>query len=170
MDEVYRERTAHDMLWTPKPTLNFSSDWHQMNSYDVMRLQEADGLIIIMVVNSGYEGMIANMVCRFLSMGLLNFAMVAVDDDSYAMCKEHNYPAFRASELEDTNTDHLAQSDAAKFNSLEFKSIAKIKEKAVMRALSMGINVVLTDVDIAWLRNPLPFLTSKEVGVSWVFI
>ena len=40
-----------------------------------------------------------------------------------------------------------------------------MKSRMVLRILKLGYNVLLSDVDIYWFKNPLPFLYSFGSGV-----
>ncbi|GMH37433.1 hypothetical protein BSKO_05306 [Bryopsis sp. KO-2023] len=137
-----------------------------MSTEEVLRSRSANGTIIVMIATGGYSAFLANMACRLRSLGLENFAMVALDEGAWEMCKQRNFPAVNASALlEGSGVGRGgAFSTQAEFHSAEFKSIAKVKQRAVSKALGLGLDVVMTDVDIAWLRNPLPYFNSKEVG------
>lgn len=38
--------------------------------------------------------------------------------------------------------------------------MTKVKSRTVLKILKMGYNVLLSDVDVYWFRNPLPLLHS----------
>jgi Nucleotide-diphospho-sugar transferase len=40
-----------------------------------------------------------------------------------------------------------------------------VKSRIVVKILKLGYNVLLSDVDVYWFRNPLPFLSSFGPGV-----
>lgn len=46
------------------------------------------------------------------------------------------------------------------FGSECFQRVTKVKSRTVLKILKMGYNVLLSDVDVYWFRNPLPLLHS----------
>ncbi|KAK1381573.1 hypothetical protein POM88_028317 [Heracleum sosnowskyi] len=50
--------------------------------------------------------------------------------------------------------------DDCHFGTNCFQSVTKVKSRIVVQILKMGYNVLLTDVDIYWFKNPLPLLSS----------
>ncbi|EOA33216.1 hypothetical protein CARUB_v10019952mg [Capsella rubella] len=46
------------------------------------------------------------------------------------------------------------------FGSKCFQRVTKVKSRTVLKILKLGYNVILSDVDIYWFRNPLPLLQS----------
>ena len=41
-----------------------------------------------------------------------------------------------------------------------FQRVTKVKSRIVLQILKLGYNVLMSDVDIYWFENPLPFLSS----------
>ena len=41
-----------------------------------------------------------------------------------------------------------------------FQRVTKVKSRVVLQILKLGYNVLLSDVDVYWFKNPLPFLSS----------
>lgn len=50
--------------------------------------------------------------------------------------------------------------DNCHFGSDCFLNVTKVKSRLVLQILKLGYNVLLSDVDVYWFRNPLPFLHS----------
>ncbi|CAF1092893.1 unnamed protein product [Rotaria magnacalcarata] len=48
--------------------------------------------------------------------------------------------------------------NAANYGSAEFNTISIAKITAIRKVLELGYNVLFSDVDIAWNKNPVPFL------------
>ena len=46
-----------------------------------------------------------------------------------------------------------------------FQRVTKVKSRLVLQILKMGYNVLLSDVDVYWFQNPLPFLQSFDPPV-----
>lgn len=46
-----------------------------------------------------------------------------------------------------------------------FQRVTKVKSRMVLEILKLGYNVLLSDVDVYWFKNPLPFLSSFGTSV-----
>lgn len=46
-----------------------------------------------------------------------------------------------------------------------FQRVTKVKSRMVLRILKLGYNVLLSDVDVYWFMNPLPFIYTFGSGV-----
>ncbi|EYU37169.1 hypothetical protein MIMGU_mgv1a0229431mg, partial [Erythranthe guttata] len=49
--------------------------------------------------------------------------------------------------------------DNCHFGTECFQRVTKVKSRMVMQILKLGYNVFLSDVDVYWFKNPLPYLT-----------
>jgi len=60
--------------------------------------------------------------------------------------------------------DPIAPSDISfddcHFGTKCFQRVTKVKSRIVLKILKLGYNVLLSDVDTYWFRNPIPFLNS----------
>lgn len=50
--------------------------------------------------------------------------------------------------------------DDCHFGTECFQRVTKVKSRIVLQILKLGYNVLLSDVDVYWFENPLPFLYS----------
>lgn len=55
--------------------------------------------------------------------------------------------------------------DDCHFGSECFQKVTKVKSRMVLQILELGYNVVLSDVDVYWFKNPLNYLTSFGPGI-----
>lgn len=46
------------------------------------------------------------------------------------------------------------------FGSECFQRVTKVKSRIVLQIVELGYNVLLSDVDVYWFKNPLPYLYS----------
>ncbi|KAI3968465.1 hypothetical protein MKX01_007775, partial [Papaver californicum] len=46
-----------------------------------------------------------------------------------------------------------------------FQNVTKVKSRLVLKVLKMGYSVLLSDVDVYWFENPLPYLRSYGPAV-----
>lgn len=49
-----------------------------------------------------------------------------------------------------------------------FQRVTKVKSRMVLKILKLGYNVLLSDVDVYWFKNPLSFLYSFGPAVLTV--
>ncbi|KAI7727321.1 hypothetical protein M8C21_027593 [Ambrosia artemisiifolia] len=84
-----------------------------------------------------------------------NFVVCALDDEIYSFCVLQGLPVFR---------DRLAPSnisyDDCHFGTNCFQRVTKVKSRVVLEILKLGYNVLMSDVDVYWFKNPLPLLTT----------
>lgn len=50
--------------------------------------------------------------------------------------------------------------DDCHFGTECFQKVTKVKSRMVLQILKMGYNVLLSDVDVYWFKNPLTYLSS----------
>jgi hypothetical protein len=50
--------------------------------------------------------------------------------------------------------------DNCHFGTKCFQRVTKVKSRIVLKILKLGYNVLLSDVDTYWFRNPIPLLNS----------
>jgi beta-arabinofuranosyltransferase len=110
--------------------------------------------IILSALNFGYRGILQNWVCNMRHLGITNFVIAALDADLYKFAFTRGLPTY----MENTIFDGLNSSIVtdASYGSDSFKQLTKMKSRVVVRLLKHGVNVVWTDCDIIWFKNPLP--------------
>lgn len=50
--------------------------------------------------------------------------------------------------------------DNCHFGTECFQKVTKVKSRIVLQILKLGYNVLMSDVDVYWFKNPLPLLSS----------
>ena len=73
--------------------------------------------------------------------------------------------------------------DDCHFGTKCFQQVTKVKSRIVLEILRLGYNVLLSDVDVYWFGNPMPFLYSlgpatfgaqsdeyNETGKVWIIL
>lgn len=119
--------------------------------------------IILSALNYGYRGIMMNWVCNMRHLGITNFVIAALDADVYKYAYTRSLPTY----LENTifaglNSSIIAD---ASYGSDSFKQLTKMKSRVVVRLLKEGYNVVWTDSDIIYFRNPLQDMWSYNVDL-----
>lgn len=110
--------------------------------------------IILSALNFGYRGILQNWVCNMRHLGISNFVIAALDADLYKFAFTRGLPTY----MENTILQGLNSSliSDASYGTDAFKQLTKMKSRVVVRLMKHGLNVVWTDCDIIWFKNPLP--------------
>eukprot|EP00173_Palmaria_palmata_P003804 Plantae.Rhodophyta-Palmaria_palmata.ctg4148.p1 GENE.Plantae.Rhodophyta-Palmaria_palmata.ctg4148~~Plantae.Rhodophyta-Palmaria_palmata.ctg4148.p1 ORF type:complete len:190 (-),score=5.70 Plantae.Rhodophyta-Palmaria_palmata.ctg4148:606-1175(-) len=97
-------------------------------------------------------------VCNLRTLGISNFIIAAFDPELYEFALVQGLPVYYENSI-----DHVIEpsiiSDAS-YGSSAFKKLTKMKSRVVLRFLKFGVNVLWSDCDVIWFRNPLPDLWS----------
>lgn len=119
--------------------------------------------IILSALNFGYRGILQNWVCNMRHLGVTNFVIAALDADLYKFAFTRGLPTY----MENTIFDGLNSSiiSDASYGTDSFKQLTKMKSRVVVRLLKHGVNVVWTDCDIIWFKNPLQDMWSYNVDL-----
>ncbi|KAJ7943699.1 Nucleotide-diphospho-sugar transferase [Quillaja saponaria] len=111
--------------------------------------------IVLAVAGYSYKDMLMSWVCRLRHLLVTNFIVCALDQETYQFSVLQGVPVFK---------DPLAPNDISfndcHFGTKCFQRVTKVKSRIVLKILKLGYNVLLSDVDIYWFKNPLPLLCS----------
>ncbi|ESW25783.1 hypothetical protein PHAVU_003G065100 [Phaseolus vulgaris] len=111
--------------------------------------------VILTVAGYSYKDMLMSWVCRLRELFVENFVVCAIDQETYQFSILQGIPVF---------TDPTAPSnisfDDCHFGTKCFQRVTKVKSRIVLKILKLGYNVLLSDVDVYWFKNPLPLLHS----------
>lgn len=117
--------------------------------------------VVLVAVTAGYKEMLLNFICRLREMGITNVLIAALEEDLYKYAFTQGLPVY----LENIPATFGNLSTAeCPFGSQCFRQFTKLKSRAVLNVLRAGYNVLWTDVDIAWMKNPLPDMMSYGPG------
>ena len=103
--------------------------------------------------NYAYSSMLFNWKCFLERHNIENYLIITLEEKLHNLLESKNYHSYYPSEL-DTFVGDI------NYNAQLFKKITKIKSYFVYRALKLGYNVLLSDGDIVFLKNPLPYIYS----------
>lgn len=109
--------------------------------------------IILSALNYGYRGIMMNWVCNMRHLGITNYVIAALDADLYKFAYTRSLPTY----MENTIFQGLNSSiiNDATYGSDSFKQLTKMKSRVVVRLLKEGYNVLWSDSDIIYFRNPI---------------
>ncbi|GJQ12037.1 hypothetical protein GpartN1_g3828.t1 [Galdieria partita] len=121
--------------------------------------------VILVAMNYGYRSFLMNFVCNLRQLGLFpgNLIVAALDEDMYRFAFTRGLPVY----FENTvySKEDAASVVAASYGSDSFKKLTKMKSRVVLRILKLGYDVIWTDCDIVWFRNPIPYLQSQNADL-----
>ena len=121
--------------------------------YGMLKIKaNADNLILLAVVDFAYLNMAINFfetsIKRF---HVTNFIFICLDNKSFSDLQKRGISSFLYQQ-------NVASNVPAAFATKQFNEKTGIKMKIVTASLMLGFNAMIMDVDIVFLRNPLPHL------------
>ena len=116
----------------------------------------AKSTVLILSANMGYADMTLNFLCRLREISkTFKYIVFAQDPSFYKFLQWYNIPSVSGSVIHRVSTENDQT-----FRSTEFNQISIAKMIATRIVLELGYNVLFSDVDIAWKKNPMPFLAA----------
>ncbi|XP_062231880.1 beta-arabinofuranosyltransferase RAY1-like [Phragmites australis] len=111
--------------------------------------------VVLGVAGASYRDMLMSWTCRLRHLGVTNFIVCALDNETYEFSVLQGLPVFR-----DPLSPNNVSFDDCHFGTQCFQQVTKVKSRIVLDILRLGYNVLLSDVDVYWFNNPMPFLYS----------
>ena len=115
---------------------------------------DSKNLVILSFVDFAYVELAINLHESLQALHITNFLFISADAKAFEVLKRRGIESFLYQHSQ-INTD-----EASKFYSDDFKLKTSIKIKIITAALRLGFQVLFTDADVVYLRNPIPHLTS----------
>lgn len=116
---------------------------------------DKDKSIVLAVAGNNYRDMLMNWVCRLRHLAVTNFIVCALDPDIYNFSILQGLPVFK-----DPQAPGNISFNDCHFGTTCFQRVTKVKSRLVLQILKLGYNVLMSDVDVYWFKNPLPVLHS----------
>lgn len=124
------------------------------------KVADENKTIVLAISGYSYKDMLMSWVCRLKHLMLKNFLVCALDDETYEFSILQGLPVFK---------DALAPGNISfndcHFGTKCFQKVTKTKSRVVLQILKLGYNVLLSDVDVYWFKNPLPLLQTFGPGI-----
>ncbi|KAJ0038550.1 hypothetical protein Pint_22901 [Pistacia integerrima] len=111
--------------------------------------------IVLAVAGYSYRDMLMSWVCRLRLLRVTNFMVCALDHETYQFSIFQGLPVFN-----DPSAPSNVSFNDCHFGTKCFQRVTKVKSRMVLQILKLGYNVLLSDVDVYWFRNPMPLLYS----------
>ena len=109
-------------------------------------------VILAATVDGGYLDMALNFYeLNMHRLNITNFVFMCIDHNACTRLQEYCIPSY-------LYTNVTSGGSAHSFYSKDFQTKCKLKLGIVHEALQLGYNVLLSDVDVAFLKNPLHHL------------
>eukprot|EP00271_Cylindrocystis_brebissonii_P023205 TRINITY_DN949_c0_g1_i1.p1 TRINITY_DN949_c0_g1~~TRINITY_DN949_c0_g1_i1.p1 ORF type:complete len:685 (+),score=65.97 TRINITY_DN949_c0_g1_i1:188-2056(+) len=131
-------------------------------------LADENKTIVLVAVSGHYVDMLMNFVCQLRTFGIRGPLIAALDVHMFEFALSQGLPVYLSTlpSVNASDPDKLTEGiEDCWFYSSCFKSVSKGKSKATLQVLKLGYNVMFSDVDIVWFKNPLPHLSSFGPGV-----
>lgn len=119
-------------------------------------IADKNNTIVLTVAGYSYKDMLMSWVCRLQGLSVSNYLVFALDYDTYQFSILQGLPVF----IDPTTAPKNISFNDCHFGTKCFQRVTKVKSRTVLKILELGYNVLLSDVDVYWFRNPLPMLSS----------
>lgn len=121
-----------------------------------MNCEVLNSAVLILSANMAYADMTCNFLCRLAKLSKsFKYVVIAQDATFYKFLQANKIPSIAGNLMHPISTGR-----AQKFRSAGFNAISIAKIIAVRIVLELGYNVLFSDVDIAWKKNPISFLSA----------
>nr|CAB3495511.1 unnamed protein product [Digitaria exilis] len=105
--------------------------------------------LIVALANSNVREMLEVWFTNIKQVGILNFLVVALDDNIESFCKSKGVPVYRRDP--DEGIDSIAKTGGN-------HAVSGLKFRVLREFLQLGYSILLSDIDIIFLRNPFDHL------------
>lgn len=119
--------------------------------------------MIVTAMNFGYREVMMNWVCNLRHLNVTNFLIAAFDTKLYEYAYVRGLPVYL--EIEAVDGSNTSLSDAT-YGTKVFKELTKLKSRTVLRILKLGVNVLWSDADVIWFKNPIKDLWDKNADLT----
>ena len=108
--------------------------------------------LILIPLNMGYLEFGLNLLCSLRKLNITNYIFLAMDEKVFDVLLAKRIPVYMDKALP------FVMSEAGSFGEEKFHRLLCLKLLPVISLLKKGVNVLFTDADIVWLRDPTPYL------------
>ncbi|KAK7321744.1 hypothetical protein VNO77_32647 [Canavalia gladiata] len=105
--------------------------------------------LVVVLANSNVKEMLELWFTNIKKVGILNYLVVALDDNIKEFCKLNDVPVYRRDP--DQGVDAVGRSGGN-------HAVSGLKFRILREFLQLGYSVLLSDVDIVYLQNPFDYL------------
>lgn len=113
--------------------------------------------ILVATVDAGYIGFALNWACSLKRLGVENFFFHATDDKVFKELVARSMPVVKYLSVLSQEYEKLQQ-DAVVYGSVSYQSLMNTRTSFITMIVERGYNVLLSDIDIVYLKNPFLYL------------
>lgn len=117
------------------------------------KVRGGNPLVILTFVNNEYRASLVNWMARMRKLGVDNYEVVCMDNETAAFMESIGRPCSRAAQV-----------------GMGKKKVWEFRLHVLMDLLHEGTDVVLCDVDAIWLNNPFGFLEKGDIVASQAYM
>jgi len=110
--------------------------------------------LMMACANYGYLDFVLNWVHHVRKIGVSNFVVAAMDDRIHTELQRRSIPTFR---MLDSTNEYIPSRELV-WGSHEFFERGRRTVGLIVNITRCGVDVLLSDVDTVWLRNPYDFI------------
>ena len=119
-----------------------------------------EGLIFLSSVDSAYLSLAINLYkTSFLKLNIVNYLFVCSDEKAYKALEEKQINSFKY--IEDADSDKPVI-----YGTKEFRRKTHLKTKMILDAVTIGLTIIVVDVDIVFFKDPLPYLNCLDCDIQ----
>ena len=124
--------------------------------------RHADGILVPLFANAAFLPFLKNLLCSMRRLGVGNWFVIAMDNATCPGLQSGGFLTEAHACVEPYQTRPLQTADA-KYGTAPFWRLVVQRPLWVRWLLMQGYSVLQCDVDVVWVRNPLPHLSSAQV-------
>lgn len=109
--------------------------------------------VMVATVDAGYMHFALNWACSLKRIGVKNLFFHATDDKVFKELVERNMPVVKYFSVLSQEYEKIQQ-DAVVYGSVSYQSLMNTRTSFIAMIVERGYNVLLSDIDIVYLRNP----------------
>ena len=113
-----------------------------------------DGSVIVTWANSHYYDFAINWVMHLEAAGATNYLVGAMDEDMYTRLRKVGVNTWL---MGSQGIDSAAVKKDFGWGSKNFHKMGRDKIRLIHDFTKTGVDVLISDIDVTWLRNPIPF-------------
>ena len=140
---------------TTTTALNFCSDTNCFASL-VHARADAHRTIVLAMTNKGFVPFWHNLRCSMERLDVAKHAIIIGTDEAACLAATSpTVPCVVGEKLLLGNDAASLSSSAEKHGTKEYAKLMHVKARPALAVLKLGYNLIFTDTDVVWLRNPL---------------
>ena len=157
-EAVHNSNNLHNETIVTRPRMRTRS---QMYFEALKGRANEKGLVILVSTDYGVIDMAVNLyITSFKRLNISNYLFVSSDSQASRTLKEKDIAHFTY------HSDGKDGKTVSNYGTAAFRKKTHIKTEIILEALKLGFTVLITDVDIVFIENPLPHLDCSDCDIQ----